>query len=162
MLNILLSSFQAKDFEQSTYGFLLSFFKKVVYEKCFFSIAINYHASISNYCFVCFQINWRSILTSLLSSFQHQHVLYGRIPMRYQHGLSRNTMYHYITPHWILVSSYASRKTPGSPTRAQATGGRQYLNEPYNALNDPHLTRYYTRRFESSASQTKLFKVNAM
>lgn len=57
---------------------------------------------------------------------------------------------------------YASRKTLGSPTRAQATGGRQYLNEPYNALNDPHLTRYYTRRFESSASQTKLFKVNAM
>ena len=44
-------------------------------------------------------------LTSLLSSFQHQHVLYGRIPMRYQHGLSRNTMYHYITPHWILVSA---------------------------------------------------------
>ena len=105
MLNILLSSFQAKDFEQNIYGFLLSFFKKVVYEKCFFSIAINYHASISDYWLVCFQINWRSILTSLLSSFQHQHVLYGRIPMRYQHGLSRNTMYHYITPHWILVSA---------------------------------------------------------
>ena len=58
-----------------------------------------------------------------------------------------------------VSAPYASRKTLGSPTRAQATGGRQYLNEPYNPLNDPHLTRYYTRRFESSASKTKLFKV---
>jgi hypothetical protein len=58
------------------------------------------------------------------------------------------------------AAPYASRKTLGSPTRAQATGGRSDLNEPYNPLNDPHLTRYYSRRFESSASQTKLFKVN--
>ena len=54
---------------------------------------------------------------------------------------------------------YASRKTLGSPTRAQATAGNVHLNQPYNALNDPHLARYYTRKFESSASQTKLFKV---
>ena len=62
--------------------------------------------------------------------------------------------------HVSKSAPYACRKTLGLPTRAQATGGRQYLNEPYNALNDPHLTRYYSRRFESSTSQTKLFKVN--
>ena len=55
---------------------------------------------------------------------------------------------------------YASRRTLGSPTRAQATGGRSYLNEPYNPLNDPHLAHYYTRRFDSPASKTKLFNVS--
>ena len=55
---------------------------------------------------------------------------------------------------------YGTRKTLGSPTRAQATGGRPYLAEPYNSLNDPHLANYYSKKFE--ASRTKVFKVSVV